>query len=284
MEKRVLVVDDEVAIVDGLTALLELEEIGVAGAFDCDGALALMEDAFYPAIVSDLRLNTEAEGLRLIDTIRELSPRSRVVVLSGYATPQVEAELRARGVSFVLHKPAASQEILDAIHALLEEMEREVAQEDADLAMVYSRMQSRLADIPRKRFGLSAEVAEDVVQEAWLLFLRKRGLIRAAEPWLAGTVANLSRQQIDRRVRKRETAHDEEVPEHVIASESSVTDAIALRQALSRSEERVQLLCSLIGLEGLSYEEVSAQTGIPLGSIGPLYIRAKRKLRAALEN
>jgi DNA-directed RNA polymerase specialized sigma24 family protein len=42
------------------------------------------------------------------------------------------------------------------------------------------------------------------------------------------------------------------------------------------------MLCELIGLEQCSYEEVSAAAGLPLGSIGPLYIRAKNKLRAAV--
>jgi len=43
-------------------------------------------------------------------------------------------------------------------------------------------------------------------------------------------------------------------------------------------------LCTLIGLERYSYDEASAPLGIPVGSVGPLYIRAKSRLRQALES
>lgn len=284
MQHRVLVVDDEVDIVEGLTTMFEFESIEAAGAGDCDAALAMLTDLYYPVILADLRLRSEEEGLRLLDAIRERTPRSRVVMLTAYATPAVEDELLKRGVAMVLHKPAPCDVILEAIQALLEELEREAGAENVQLDELYVTLRRRLYDIPRRRFGLSHAVAEDVVQDAWLLFLRKRGLIREARPWLAGTVANLARQQIDRKVRKREDA-DEEVMAAVVDDRGgSITDVIAVRAALAQAEDRVRALCSLIGLEGRSYEEVSIATGIPLGSVGPLYIRAKKKLQEILAN
>lgn len=150
---------------------------------------------------------------------------------------------------------------------------------------LYLTLRHRLHAIPQKRFGLPSHVAEDVVHDAWLLFLHKRGLIREAGPWLAGTVANLSRQQIGQRIRKREAADGEEL----IAAEAdqrsgNITDAIAIREALDQTDDRGRTLCSLIALHGFSYEEVSAVTGIPIGSVGPLYIRAKNKIRKILAN
>jgi RNA polymerase sigma factor (sigma-70 family) len=285
MEKRVLVVDDEAMIVDGLLSLLELENIEAAGAWDCDGAVAMISELFYPVILADLRLHTEAEGLRLLAAIRERTPESRVVVLTGYATPQVEEDLLASGVALVLRKPSTGDVIIDAINALLEEIEREAGIGEIDVEQLYLTLRHRLYAIPQKRFGLSPQVAEDVVHDAWLLFLRKRGLIRDVGPWLAGTVANLSRQQIDRRVRKREAPDGEDLvaamPDH---RGGSITDAIAIREALHRTDDRARTLCSLIAMEGFSYEEVSAATGIPLGSVGPLYIRAKKKIREILAN
>jgi DNA-directed RNA polymerase specialized sigma24 family protein len=38
-------------------------------------------------------------------------------------------------------------------------------------------------------------------------------------------------------------------------------------------------LCQLIAVEGYAYDEVSARMKLPLGSIGPMYIRAKAKMR-----
>jgi len=285
MEKRVLVVDDEATIVDGLLSLLEVENIEAAGAWDCDGALAMLSELFYPVIVADLRLHSEAEGRRLLEAIRERTPKSRVMVLTGYATPQVEDDLLASGVSIVLRKPSTSEVILDAISALLEEIEREAGVGEIDVEQLYLTLRPKLRSIPQKRFGLSPQVAEDVVHDAWLLFLRKRGLIREAAPWLAGTVANLSRQQIDRRVRKREAPDGEALVAAMTDYRgASITDVIAIREALDQTDDRARTLCSLIAIEGYSYEEVSAATGIPLGSVGPLYIRAKKKIREILSN
>lgn len=120
MEKRVLVVDDEPAIVEGITAMLELEGIDATGASTCDAAVAMLTSLFYPVILTDLRLHTEEEGLRLLDAIRERSPRSRVVILTAYITPELEHELLSRGVSMVLRKPAPSSVIVGAITSILE--------------------------------------------------------------------------------------------------------------------------------------------------------------------
>jgi RNA polymerase sigma factor (sigma-70 family) len=287
MAHRVLVVDDEIAIVEGLTALLEWEKIGHADATDYATAAAIIAEEFFPVAITDLRLHTEEEGLRLLDAIRERSPRTRIVVLSGYITQAMENDLLANGVSLVLRKPAMSDEILDAVQTLLEEIEKEApAGEPVDLEALYLTVRKKLYSIPRHRFNLPHDRAEDVLQEAWLLFLEKRGLIRLAGPWLAGTVANLSRQHLDQRKRRPQTDDDPaEVFEKMVdVRGASLTDRISIEQALSRVDERTRMLCELIGLEGLSYDEVSAATGLPLGSIGPLYIRAKRKLRDVLSH
>jgi hypothetical protein len=54
---------------------------------------------------------------------------------------------------------------------------------------------------------------------------------------------------------------------------------IVLRQALAGLDEQSRDLCILIAIEGYAYDEVSAKLGLPLGSIGPMYIRAKSKMR-----
>ena len=155
--------------------------------------------------------------------------------------------------------------------------------EALDLEALYLAVRKRLYDIPRHRFGLSADRAEDVLHDAWLLFLQKRGIIREAAPWLAGTVANLARQQLDKKKRRKESSEDE-LGEMHDPRHTNVIDRVAISAALDRVDERTRQLCVLIGIEGLSYDEVSAATNLPLGSIGPLYIRAKKKLRTMLEN
>jgi RNA polymerase sigma factor (sigma-70 family) len=281
MSRLVLVVDDEEAIVSGLMCLLEDEAIKSTGAFDRISAEALMETTFYAVVVADLRLHTEAEGLELLDGIRRISPRSRVVTLTGYSTPEMVSEVLRRGSTMVIHKPAAGEEILAAVADLLAEVEKLAdAQATLDLEQLHLGLRRLLHSIPRKRYGLSTEEAEEVVQQAWLLFLEKRDLIRLAKPWLVGTVANLCKRQIGLTVRRRETFDGDDTLASLPDTRAVSPDtAIALRQALSALDDQSRKLCVLIAVEGLAYDEVSKRLGLPLGSIGPMYLRAKSKMR-----
>jgi len=284
MKPRVLVVDDEQTIVLGLTSLLELEDIESAGAFDRLSAEAMMRGTFYSVILADVRLHTEAEGLELLDDIQRISPRSRVLSMTAYATPELEREVRARGSSSVIRKPATDGQILGAIIDVLAEIERLAAEETVlDLAQVQVQTRKILFSIAQRRYGLMLEEAEDVVQEAWLLFMERRGIIRSARGWLAGTVANLCRRHIDRSVRSRKRFVDDEgIENRTDGQAGGPENGIAVRQALASLDANSRDLCTLIGIEGYAYEEVSSRTGLPLGSVGPMYMRAKKKLRLAL--
>jgi len=284
MAGRVLVVDDEETIVEGLLGLLGFEKIESSGAFDRLSAESLMAETFYSVIVADLRLHTEAEGLELLDGIRRISPRSRVLTLTGFATPEMENEVLRRGSTRVMRKPALGDVILAAIADLLAEVETmAAAQETLDLERLHLGLRNLLHSIPRKRYGLTADEAEEVVQQAWLLFLEKRDLIRTAQPWLVGTVANLCKRQIGAAKRQRETfVQDDALAELPDTRMGSSDDYIALRQALSSLSEQSRDLCILIAIKGYAYDEVSRITGLPIGSIGPMYIRAKSKMRMQL--
>ena len=90
---------------------------------------------------------------------------------------------------------------------------------------------------------------------------------------------NLSRQAMQRYVRER--------PLDALAAEDAAYlggdgSAIALRSAMARLDERSRALCDLIGLEQLSYSEAAERLGLPIGSVGPLYMRAKERLRREL--
>ncbi|MGZ8848951.1 MAG: sigma-70 family RNA polymerase sigma factor [Thermoanaerobaculia bacterium] len=285
MKPRVLVVDDEQTIVVGLTALLALNDIESAGAFDRLSAEAMMTGTFYSVILADIRLHTEAEGLELLEDIQRLSPQSRVLSMTGYATPELEREVRARGSLSVIRKPASSGQIVGAIADMLAEIENLAAEQAVlDLAQLQVHMRKILFSIAQRRYGLMVEEAEDVVQEAWLLFLERRGIIRSARGWLAGTVANLCRRHIDRSVRTRKRFVEDDGIENTADGHAGDPEAgIAVRQAMAGLDATSRALCTLIAIEGYAYEEVSSRTGLPLGSIGPMYMRAKKKLRLALE-
>jgi DNA-directed RNA polymerase specialized sigma24 family protein len=105
-------------------------------------------------------------------------------------------------------------------------------------------------------------------------------LIHAAPAWLAGTAANLCKQQIGRAKRTRDRFTGVDAIENMPASEGSPDGRIALDQAIAGLDAESGTVCRLIAIEGRPYDEVSTIVGLPLGSIGPMYLRAKKKMRA----
>lgn len=287
---RILIVDDEPAVTDGLTMLFRLEEFEAVGTYDREEAERALETEFYPVILADFRLRTEEEGLRLLDAIRRMSPRSRVASLTAFATPELEQTLKEHGSSVVLRKPMEFAEILEIVGELLATIEVEAgAQEERtgaelDVAALYEQVSRVLHAIPQRRYGLTAEETDELVQDAWMLFLEKRALIQSPAPWLAGTVVNLARQRIQRRMRRPEAPLDDlESDRHVpLVVRGAGLETLIVRQALERVDERTRNLCVLIGMEGRSYEEVADILGLPIGSVGPLYIRAKNRMKKAM--
>lgn len=157
----------------------------------------------------------------------------------------------------------------------------DVAAEEIEVDALHEQMRAVLFSLPMRRFGLTAHDAEDVVQQAWCLFLEKRAAVQKPRAWLSGTVANLCRQRLEER--HRMVPSEAALFEAITDTRSGAADtALAIRTALAATDERSRQLCFLIGLENRSYEEVSARLGIPVGSVGPLYIRAKAKLRKLL--
>jgi RNA polymerase sigma factor (sigma-70 family) len=275
---RILVVDDDPMIVEGLVEMLRIESFDAAGVFDRVSAEEALAEEFYPVVLADLRLRSEEEGWLLLDAIARISPKTRVASMTGFATEEVERRLRERGAALVLRKPIEIEEIVALIRDMAGAIE---AAQSEDLDEVYRQSYAALAGMARKRYGLGPDEAQDILHEAWCLFLEKRASVRTPKAWLSGTVINLCRRWIEDRVRWRGPDVTEiDRP----AAGGDVETSLVARDALGKVDARTRRLCELIAVEGLRYDEVSDALSIPIGSVGPLYIRAKKKMRAVLSS
>jgi RNA polymerase sigma factor (sigma-70 family) len=269
----ILLVDDDPMILSGLQMLLELETIPSHIATDAPMAEAMIAAQFYPIILSDLRLRSEDDGLQLMEHVRRISPRSRVAAMSGYLTPEVESRALAVGATALLRKPFDSELFLSTIRSL--------RPPQVDFDAVYRTTAPKLRAMMYRRYGLASDQCDDVLQQAWCVLLEKRYEVLDARAWLTGTVMNLSRQMIHRITREEPI---ETAPDAAQTYRSDDTMTLAVRRALTRLDDRSRNLCDLIGLQELSYADAAARLDLPIGSVGPLYIRAKARLRRELEN
>jgi RNA polymerase sigma factor (sigma-70 family) len=137
--------------------------------------------------------------------------------------------------------------------------------------------------------GLGLHQADDVAQETYLRLFRS--LSRVRDPRSLGAWVDTTARRESIRVLKkgrREELTDEEPGINVAAPDDGDDDLMQQRRAalatalaeLPPGQRR--LMKSLLAEPAPSYAEVSAQLGIPIGSIGPTRGRCLERLRGEL--
>jgi RNA polymerase sigma factor (sigma-70 family) len=143
------------------------------------------------------------------------------------------------------------------------------------------------------RHGLSESDAADVVQTTWLRLLEHIDDVRDPSrvgSWLATTAQRESLRMVAHR--RRIVLNDDQAtfdgPDRLLApiDEAIITreQAAAARQALDSLPPTWRSLVELLTADPRpSYEQIGADLGLPIGSIGPTRGRVVRRLRAAVE-
>jgi len=84
MKRRILLVDDDLAVLLTLKAVLELHGFEVETAGSSAEAFARMESAVYHMVISDLSMETEDAGLEVIRTARRQAYDPATALLTAY--------------------------------------------------------------------------------------------------------------------------------------------------------------------------------------------------------
>lgn|ERR1700691_2060383 len=84
MKRRILLVDDDLAVLLTLKAVLELNGFEVETASSSAEAFARMESGAYQMVISDLRMETEEAGLEVIRAARLQTYDPATALLTAY--------------------------------------------------------------------------------------------------------------------------------------------------------------------------------------------------------
>jgi DNA-binding NtrC family response regulator len=117
---RILVVDDEPAILFAYRKLIEAEGFGIDV---CDGlgdALQLINSCYYFAVITDIRLSgsENTEGIELLRAVRQRQPDSKVIVVTGFGTSSLEQNIQELGASHYFEKPVKPAAIMALLRSL----------------------------------------------------------------------------------------------------------------------------------------------------------------------
>jgi RNA polymerase sigma factor (sigma-70 family) len=138
-----------------------------------------------------------------------------------------------------------------------------------------------------------AEMAQDIVQEAFLRLHGQFGQVRQPRAWLYRTIHNLALNHQRRIIRLRPL--NPVAPDGAVAAEASPDpqplpdeqlarlEGVGLvRLSLETLDERSRELVRLKFGEDLSYKQISARTGLKVGHVGYLLHHALKALASEL--
>jgi DNA-binding NtrC family response regulator len=118
----VLIIEDEEVLRDLLKMMLEEDGIKVLAAGDGIEAVEIFEKRKdeIGLVLSDMGL-PRLGGWDAFLKMKEINPHVRVILASGYFSPQVKSELLKSGAQDFIQKPYNPPEILATIHRILDE-------------------------------------------------------------------------------------------------------------------------------------------------------------------
>ncbi|MCP4221414.1 MAG: response regulator [bacterium] len=113
MIDRLLIVDDEEAILYAYRRLFESPKLEVDTAANLEDAIVLLEKNNYKALLTDLRLGIvdEMGGFDVIRKAKECHKDIRIILATAYGTPQVKKTAKEVGVDHFLEKPVPLKEL-----------------------------------------------------------------------------------------------------------------------------------------------------------------------------
>jgi DNA-binding response OmpR family regulator len=114
MKLKVLVVDDDPTVRDVLTTLLGFDGFEVASAPDGPTALQLAKTLAPDIVLLDVVM-PGIDGLQVCRTLRDGSPSTRIVMLTGRGTAEDELDGVSAGAHAYLRKPFSPLELLEAM-------------------------------------------------------------------------------------------------------------------------------------------------------------------------
>jgi len=120
MNQRILFVDNEQALLFASKKLLSRNGVEVHTAETKGKALALIDENEYDAVISDIRLTGVfgEEGLDILRYVKEHKPQTKVILITGYGTPEIEEKAFALGADFYFEKPVSHFILKDALKNL----------------------------------------------------------------------------------------------------------------------------------------------------------------------
>jgi len=117
MKRRILLADDELAILLTLKAILEMNGFEVETASSAKEAIGKLTNDTYNMVITDMRMETDTAGYDVVRAAKRQSNPPAVALLTAY--PLLGSDWKNEGASTMLVKPMNTSDLLRQIEAML---------------------------------------------------------------------------------------------------------------------------------------------------------------------
>src|SRR3954447_19526925 len=115
--RRILLADDELAILLTLKAILELNGFAVETAASAKEGQEKLVTGTYDMVITDMRMETETAGYDVIRAAKQQPYNPATAILTAY--PSLGNDWRSEGAQQLLVKPVGTDELLKQLESLL---------------------------------------------------------------------------------------------------------------------------------------------------------------------
>lgn len=111
---QILVLDDETIVLKRLGPALEKAGYGVEVFSRSSDAFNRIQETTFDIVITDLKMEG-LDGMQFLTEVKDRSPRTEVIVITGFATMDTAKESFQKGVFDFLAKPFKLGEILETV-------------------------------------------------------------------------------------------------------------------------------------------------------------------------
>ncbi len=114
----IYILDDEIITVRRLVHSLSKDGYNVEGFSTAAEFLVRLREQSPDVVITDVRLN-DADGVSLVPQIKNLAPRSQIILITGYASVDQAVQAIKTGAFHYLAKPFRLEELRHAVNDAL---------------------------------------------------------------------------------------------------------------------------------------------------------------------
>jgi DNA-binding NtrC family response regulator len=120
---QLMIIDDEPIVGKRLKPALEKNGYEVEAFTAGSEALARIGEKTFDIVVTDVRME-EVDGIEIMKRVMDVSPHTKVIIITGYATIELAHEALAKGAFDFIAKPFKPDDLLAVIERAAAELRK----------------------------------------------------------------------------------------------------------------------------------------------------------------